>query len=194
MTPRARALGAALLLLPVAAVAAQRGALWGGGDEAAAYRLGGSLLVRGDDAGAVDAFAAATSGRNPEIRRRAWHNLAVAHLRLAATESGEARATHARGAASAAVEALRLGPWNEGARRNLALALGMLGGEVPVTTPAVSVGTQGPTQGGSSLTPEEAGRVLDALRSGEGERAVTGIVSGAGGPVGNDTRRRGPPW
>jgi hypothetical protein len=208
MTHWARPLAAALLLLPVVALAAQRGVPWRAGDEMAAYRLCGHLLVEGDDAGAVQAFAGATSARDPETRRRAWHNLAVAHLRLATEASGEARATQARDAAAAAMEALRLGPWNEGARRNLALALTMLGGEVPVTTAAGGPGARGPeageddvrptpqgaTHGDPSLTPEEAGRILDALRSGEGGRAVAGIMSGAGGPARDDTRRRGPPW
>jgi hypothetical protein len=196
------ALSTALLLVPAVAL----GWLGGGGDEQfAAYQRGVGLIERGALREAADAFSLASRSDDPEVRWRAFHNLAVARLRLADTADSRARTAEARAAASAAMEALRLWPYSAAARRNLALALTLLGesgrpssatgADTGVVSATGATGPGGQTgRETAALTPEEAVRILDALRSVEGGSAVAGILAGASGSSRETSGRRGPPW
>jgi hypothetical protein len=171
-------------------------------DATAAYILGSAHLALGGPADALEPLALAVAGGGPELQRRAWHNLSVARLRLAGEESGEVARVHAREAVVAAIQSLRLNPGHEGTRWNLALAWKILDEEGPGAaeshgTPSISgPGGAGPTLDGDAagMTPEEAARVLDALRSAEGPNAVQGLLGGRGGGVPGSPPRRGPPW
>lgn len=198
------------------AVAAAAGLLEEGRPEEALRRLGGvaeheataafisgsAHLTLGAPASALDPLALAAAGGGPELQRRAWHNLSVARLRLAGEGRGEVARVHAREAVVAAIQSLRLGPGYEGTRWNLALAWKILdeeGGGAAESHGAPSLsgpGSAGPTLdgGAAGMTPEEAARVLDALRSAEGPSAVQGILGARGDGASGSPPRRGPPW
>lgn len=171
-------------------------------DATAAYVRGSAHLALGEPAAALHPLARAAAGGGPEVQRRAWHNLSVAHLRLAGEGRGEVARVHAREAAAAAIESLRLDPGYAGTRWNLALAWRFLDEEGGFAAeshggPTVS----GPGRAGSTLdgdaarmTPVEAARILDALRSAEGPTAVQGLLGGRGGGPSGSPPRRGPPW
>jgi hypothetical protein len=169
-----------------------------------AFVLGTALLQAGRAEQAIEPLTRALAGaRGPEERRRALHNLSVAQLHLAAQGRG-AREVHARAAAAAASDALRLLPGDAGTRWNLALAQRLMAAGMNRQEPAgrdgsvaVSVGggaARGSVGGGlPSLSPEEATSILDALRSEEGPS----VARGASKLFGYDPTspvRRGPPW
>lgn len=170
-------------------------------DASVALVLGTALVEAGraDQARGALAEAVARSG-DPEVRRRALVNLSVANLRLAARAAGGGE-VHARAAAVAAADALRLRPGDADARWNLALALRLLSNGAPRGTPlsrddgGVRLDMTGANDGGGGkpLAPEEARRILDALRSEEG----TSVARGAADLVSRSvpsSQRRGPPW
>lgn len=180
----------------------------GEGDARVQYLRGTAHLALGSWAAGVDPLAAAAAAAaDPELRRRAWHNLSVARLRLALDAEGPAAAAHAGAAAGAAMEALRLGPGSPGARWNLALAWRLLEG---ATHRAAAVDGRPAEDGGpggeagvgerpgapasAGMSPGQAERLLDALRSAEGARAVAGLVEGRAGAGRAGAPERGPPW
>ncbi|HSW28463.1 MAG TPA: hypothetical protein VLH75_03120 [Longimicrobiales bacterium] len=185
----------------------------------AAYAEGLRWLAQEDPRAAAAAFQEATASADPEFVRRAWHNLALAHLEASAGAEPEPRTEHARSAVAAAMEAIRLGTRTPGVRRNLALALRIAGesgdqvgppdagrtdgtdervgadGEGAERAPRAPVGGEpAGSAGPARMSASEAGRILDALRSGEGTRAAAGILAGPGAAHSEATKRRGPPW
>lgn len=171
-------------------------------DAIGAYVRGSAHLALGAPAQALDPLAVAAASGEPELGRRAWHNLSVAHLLLAGDGRGDDGRQHARAAAAAAMESLRLDPGSPGTRWNLALAWRILdeddGGAAAGDGTSAGQGPGGPSpdQGESpaGMTAAEATLVLDALRSAEGSAAVRGIVGGQGGGAMSSPSRRGPPW
>lgn len=173
-------------------------------DAIGAYVRGSAHLALGAPAQALDPLALAAAAGGPELGRRAWHNLSVAHLLLAGDGRGEDGRHHARAAAAAAMESLRLDPGSPGTRWNLALAWRILdedegeGGRAGGDGMAEGRGPEVPSPvsdaSAAGMTPAEAARVLDALRSAEGSGAVRGIVGGQEGGATSSPSRRGPPW
>ena len=205
-TADARALARGIRALergdPEAAVEALEGR---DGERNGALVLGTALLEAGRPAEAVQALSRAVAvAASPEARRRGLHNLSVAHLHVAAAALG-GRDVHARAAAAAAMDALRMAPWDATTRWNLAVALRMVEGDGARGEPTqrrdgglpLRTGQGGgeATDGSPTtpMTPEEARRILDALRSAEGPGVAEGAARLFGGRN-RDSTGRGPPW
>jgi len=174
------------------------------------YLRGTALLDLGRNSRAVRELTGATAGNaEPELLRRALHNLALAHLRIAARAPDPERGVEARAAVVAARTALGLDACADGTRWNLALAERLVPPAEGRSPPArddgghrldrgppgteASAGLHASDSSDGPLSRAEAIRLLDALRSSEGpsiaEEALRHLGSSWLTPKGG-----GPPW
>lgn len=168
---------------------------------ASRFTEGRALLELGRWEAAQAAFGEVVArADDPEILRRALHNLALANLRDAATRDAGRRRLKARASVAAGREALRLDSRIRGTRWNLALAQRLLrdegwespgsgGDEGAISLASGAVGAAGT----EPMSPEEATRLLDAFRSGDVESLSASLTHALEATTGGRTNR-GPPW
>ena len=182
-------------------------------DAESEYLRGSALLALGRDAEAADVLggAALRSGA-VDTQRRILHNLALAHLRVAAGAERPRREIEARASVLAGRAALRLRPGVAATSWNLTLAQRLVGGNegsgagsgdrggVPLMAQGAAegstsdAGAEAPLSGERApLSRAEAAAILDALRGDEAgsiSRSLNRLLGGSGGR----TDRGGPPW
>ncbi|MDH5588707.1 MAG: hypothetical protein OEZ65_01305 [Gemmatimonadota bacterium] len=165
----------------------------------ARYLQGTLRLAEGEwDAAATEFVAVLSAPVGPESRRRAYHNLALARLRQAVAADPASGPALARASVEAGREALRLRPGHLPTQWNLALAGALHRDRAPPSGDGagVSLGSESRGVGGGRepLSRDEANRILDALRSGEGStlsRSLERLMD----PLPRLRREEGgPPW
>ncbi len=189
----------------------------GSRDAAARYQWGTALLRAGRADDAVAALSSAATASDPEIRLRALHNLALAHLVLARASGPGAGVPHALASVEVGRATIRLGPDDLGARRNLALAIRLLareghgsrtGDDGAVRLRELGRGASSRSGGAGAgaaggegrdpgpMEPDEARRVLDAVES-AAVGSIQALLARTMGATSGARRRRageGPPW
>ena len=156
----------------------------------------------GEAATAFSSVVAASD--DPDMVRRALHNLALANLWLADESAAGGAGVAARASVAAGREALRLDPQADDSRWNLALAQSLLESNLPEGSP--TLGDRGGVRlggagGGSGfaigmagpMSRDQAEGILDALRSGEVE-TLRATLARTFKSTRDDISMRGPPW